>query len=309
MHAVIRAVEALVDEVAAIRWQFVVLAALAHVAKILARTRAWRNILAAALPDSAVRWRTVLAAYAAGIGVNALIPARSGDVFKLVLVKRGIPEAPYPTLVATLLVETLFDLAAATTLFIWALTLGVFPGVDILGFLPQVDWLWLFQHPRVALAVALAALVVGFGTGLWASRRVSAFRARVASGFAILQSPRAYARGVLPWELLDWGLRLTTIYLMLRAFGLPATFHNALLVQTAQSLSTLLPLTPAGIGTEQALLAYVFAGIAPAAEVLSFSVGLKLTIIAVNVSAGAIALLLTLRTLRWRRKLAAAATP
>jgi len=306
MHAVVRAVEALVDEVAAIRWEFVALAALAHIAKILARTRAWRNILAAALPDSSVRWRTVLGAYAAAIGVNALIPARSGDVLKLFLVKRGIPEAPYPTLVATLLVEALFDFAAATTLFIWALTLGVLPGIDILGFLPQVDWLWLFQHPRAALAASIAALVVGFGTGLWASRRISAFRARVASGFSILRSPRAYARGVLPWELLDWGLRLTTIYFMLRAFGLPATFHNGLLVQTAQSLSTLLPLTPAGIGTEQALLAYVFAGIAPAADVLSFSVGLKLTIIAVNVSAGALALLLTLRTLRWRRKLAAA---
>jgi len=306
MHAVVRAVEALVDEVAAIRWEFVALAALAHIAKILARTRAWRNILAAALPDSSVRWRTVLGAYAAAIGVNALIPARSGDVLKLFLVKRGIPEAPYPTLVATLLVEALFDFAAATTLFIWALTLGVLPGIDILGFLPQVDWLWLFQHPRAALAASIAALVAGFGTGLWASRRISAFRARVASGFSILRSPRAYARGVLPWELLDWGLRLTTIYFMLRAFGLPATFHNGLLVQTAQSLSTLLPLTPAGIGTEQALLAYVFAGIAPAADVLSFSVGLKLTIIAVNVSAGALALLLTLRTLRWRRKLAAA---
>jgi uncharacterized membrane protein YbhN (UPF0104 family) len=309
MDAVVRAVEALVDEVAAIRWEFVALAALAHVAKILARTRAWRNILAAALPDSEVPWRTVLAAYVAGIGVNALIPARSGDVLKLFLVKRGIPAAPYPTLVATLVVETLFDFAVATALFLWALTLGVLPGVDILGFLPQVDWLWLFQHPRASLAVAVAALVVGFGAGLWASRRISAFRARVASGFAILRSPRAYAQGVLPWQLLDWGLRLTTIYFMLRAFGLPATFHNALLVQTAQCLATVLPLTPAGIGTEQALLAYVFAGIAPAADVLSFSVGMKLTIISVNVAAGTLALLLTLGTLRWRRKLAAAATP
>jgi uncharacterized membrane protein YbhN (UPF0104 family) len=95
---------------------------------------------------------------------------------------------------------------------------------------------------------------------------------------------------------------------MLRAFGLPGTLHNALLVQATTSLATLLPLTPAGIGTEQALLAYVFAGVAPAGEVLGFSVGLKLTIVSVNVAAGAIALLITLRTLRWRRKMEAAAT-
>ena len=309
MDAVVRAVEALVDEVAAIRWQFVALAMLAHVSKILVRTRAWRNIVAAAVPESEVRWRTVLAGYAAGIGVNALIPARSGDLLRLFIVKRRTPGATYPTLAATLVVETLFDFAVAATLFLWALSLGVLPGVEILGFLPQVDWLWLFQHPRIALAVTVGALILAFAAGVWASTRVRAFRDRVASGFAILRTPREYAAHVLPWQALDWVLRLTTISFMLRAFGLPATLHNALLVQATSSLATTLPLTPAGIGTEQALLAYVFAGIAPARDVLSFSVGLKLTVISVNVAAGAVALLVTLRTLRWRRKMAAAATP
>ena len=307
MDAVVRAAEALVHHVAAIDWRFVALAALTHVVKMLARSRAWRNILAAAFPGAPVRWRTVLGAYAAGVGVNAIVPARGGDVLKLFLVKRGIPDAAYPTLVASLVVETLFDFVVSAGLFVWALTLGVLPGVDVLGLLPQIDWLWLFQHPRAALAVSLAVLVVGFAAGLWASARIRAFRDRVASGFAVVRRPRAYALGVLPWQALDWGLRLTTIYLLLRAFGLPATLHNALLVQVTQSLSTVLPLTPAGIGTEQALLAYVFAGIAPTADVLSFSVGMKLTIVAVNVAAGSLALLVMLRTLRWRRRLASAA--
>src|SRR5918996_2254461 len=301
MDAVLRAAQALVDHVAAIHWQFIALAACTHLSKMLARSRAWRNILAAALPESSVRWRTVLGAYAAGVGVNALIPARSGDLLKLFLVKRGIPGAAYPTLVATLLVETLFDIVVSSSLFVWALTLGVFPGPDTLQFLPQVDWLWLFQHPRAGLAVSIATLVIGFAAGVLAAARIRAFRARVAAGFAILRRPRAYATRVLPWQVLDWCLRLTTIYLLLRAFDVPATAHNALLVQVTQSLSTALPLTPAGIGTEQVLLAYLFAGIAPAADVLSFSVGMKLTIVAVNVAAGATAILLMLRTLRWRR--------
>jgi glycosyltransferase 2 family protein len=309
MDAVVRAAHVLVDHVAAIHWQFVALAALTHLVKMLARTRAWRNILAAAHPEASVRWRTVLGAYAAGVGVNALIPARSGDLLKLFLVKRGIPGATYPTLVATLLVETLFDVLVASALFTWALTLGVFPDIEALRFLPQIDLLWLFQHPRVGLAVSVAAAVAGFVAGVWAAARIRAFRARVADGFAILRRPRAYATGVLPWQLLDWCLRLTTIYLLLRAFDVPATAHNALLVQVTQSLSTILPLTPAGIGTEQVLLAYLFAGIAPAADILSFSVGMKLTIVAVNVAAGTIALLVTLRTLRWRRRIESAATP
>ena len=308
MGAFVDAVQVFWHHLSAVRWTPLGIALALHLGKLVVRTLAWRNIVAAALPDDDVPWRTVLAGYAAGIGVNALIPARSGDLLRLFIVKRRIPGATYSTLAATLVVETLFDFVAATSLFLWALSLGVLPGIDILGFLPQVDWLWLFQHPRVALAVAVAALVLGFAGGLWASRRVQAFRARVASGFAILRTPREYAAHVLPWELLDWGLRLATIYFVLRAFGLPATLHNALLVQATTSLATLIPLTPAGIGTEQALLAYVFAGVAPAADVLSFSVGLKLTIVSVNVAAGAIALLITLRTLRWRRKMEAAAT-
>jgi uncharacterized membrane protein YbhN (UPF0104 family) len=301
MHAVVRAAEALLDHLAAIDWRLVGLAALAHLAKMAARSRAWRNILAAAHPGVRVRWRTVLGAYAAGVGVNAVLPARGGDLLKLVLVKRGIPGAAYPTLVATLFVETLFDLIVASSLLFWALTLGVLPGLDVIPLLPQIDWFWVFQHPRAALVAAAAALVVGFVAGVWASARIRAFRARVASGFAIMRPPGRYVREVVPWQALDWGLRLTTIYLLLLAFGVPANVHNALLVQVTQSLSTVLPLTPAGIGTEQALLAYVFAGVVPAADVLSFSVGMKLVIIAVNVAAGSVALLLTLRTLRWRR--------
>jgi uncharacterized membrane protein YbhN (UPF0104 family) len=306
---VVRAAEALFEQLAAIHWQFVALAVLAHLLKMALRTRAWRNILAAAHPEAEVRWRTVLGAYAAGVGVNAIFPARGGDVLKLYLVKRGIPGSAYPTLAATLAVETIFDLVVASALLAWALSLGVLPGLNAIPVLPQVDWLWLFQHPRAALAVAAAALVVGFVVGAWASTHIRAFRDRVASGFAIVRQPSRYLRQVVPWQALDWGLRLATIYALLLAFGVPASLHNALLVQVATSLSTVLPLTPAGIGTEQALLAYVFAGIAPAVDVLSFSVGMKLTIIAVNVTAGAVALLLMLRTLRWRRALGATPTP
>jgi uncharacterized membrane protein YbhN (UPF0104 family) len=75
-------------------------------------------------------------------------------------------------------------------------------------------------------------------------------------------------------------------------------------VQVTQSLSTILPLTPAGIGTEQGLLVYVFSGTASASKVLSFSVGMKLVLMTVNLVLGFGAIALMLRTLRWRHVLA-----
>ena len=301
MDSVVRAAETLFEHLAAIHWRFLGLAVLAHLAKLVVRTRSWRNILAASHPGTPVRWRSVFGAYVAGVGVNAIVPARGGDLLKLYLVKRGIPGSAYPTLAATLVVETLFDFVVASALLLWALSLGVLPGLDVIPVLPNVDWLWLFQHPRVALVVAAVALLLGFVLGALAARRISAFWERVGQGFAILRPPSLYLRAVVPWQALDWGFRLLTVYLLLRGFGLPATAYNAALVQVTQSLATVLPLTPAGIGTEQALLAYVFRGIAPAVDVLSFSVGMKLAIIAVNVAAGSVAILVMLRTLRWRQ--------
>ena len=47
-----------------------------HLANLLLRSNAWRNILLAAHPQPRVRRRTVTGAYLAGVGVNAVIPAR-----------------------------------------------------------------------------------------------------------------------------------------------------------------------------------------------------------------------------------------
>jgi uncharacterized membrane protein YbhN (UPF0104 family) len=76
-----------------------------------------------------------------------------------------------------------------------------------------------------------------------------------------------------------------------------------LLVQVSASIATLLPLTPAGIGTEQAFLLYVFQGAVPSSQLLAFSVGLKFTTVGTNVVAGFTAIAVTLRTLRYSKAL------
>ena len=123
-----------------------------------------------------------------------------------------------------------------------------------------------------------------------------------APGFRVLGDPPRYLRSVVVWQVADWTLRLATVYWFLRAFGLPATLHNALLVQVSQSLSTVFPFSPAGIGTEQALILYVLRGKATRTALLRFSVGMRLTLIVVNVVVGFTAIVLTMRTLRWRRR-------
>jgi uncharacterized protein (TIRG00374 family) len=153
----------------------------------------------------------------------------------------------------------------------------------------------------IAGFVLAIALVVG---GL-AHGRVTAFWARVRQGLTILRTPRRYLREVALWDAADWALRLVAVFFFLHAFGLPATAYNTFAYQVAGSLSTALPLTPGGIGTEQALLVYVFSGVAEASKILAFSVGVKLVTITINVALGAAAIAIMLGSLRWRDRVEA----
>lgn len=300
MSDVLHAFQAFFDHARAVAWAPVLLALVCQVARMCARSRAWQNVLAAAYPGSGLRWRTVFGAYVAGAGVNAIVPVRAGDLVKLFLVKRRVEAARYPTLAASLLVETIVDATLSVALLIWAVRERVLPGVRVLDRMPSVDWFWLFRHPRAAIATAAVMLVLGFVVGLWAAAKIVAFRRRVAQGFSVLRSPVRYLRGVAAWQLADWGLRLATIYFFLRAFHVPATYSNVLRVQVTQSLSTVVPLTPAGIGTEQALIVYVLAGQASKSALLSLSVGMKAILASLSVVTGLTALLVMLRTLHWR---------
>ena len=304
MDSLVRAFESLLDELPAVSWLPLALALVLHLGRTGARSRAWRNVLAAAYPDEDVRWVPIFAAYAAGVGANTLVPARGGDVLRLYLARRAIPGSTYPTLVASLSVETVFDSLMGSLLLAWAVAIGALPGVDALSRLPSIDWLWVFHEPMVGVVLAGTALAVGFVLGIWAGRAGRSLWARLAQGVAILRTPRDYVRRVVLWQAVDWTLRLATVGLFLAAFGLPVTAENVGLVQVSQSLSTLLPLTPAGIGTEQGLLVYVLQGEGSTGAILSFSVGMRMAVAAVNVAVAAAVLLVVLRTVRWQRVLA-----
>jgi Predicted integral membrane protein len=104
----------------------------------------------------------------------------------------------------------------------------------------------------VAVVLAVAVVIV-----LWFAEQIGDFRRRLTQGFAILKDRPAYLRRVAFWQGIDWTLRLVGGLFFLHAFGLPVTVHNALLVQVSAGLASLLPITPSGIGTEQAFLLYL----------------------------------------------------
>ena len=78
-----------------------------------------------------------------------------------------------------------------------------------------------------------------------------------------------------------------------------------MLVLAVQSLSTLLPFTPGGLGTQQGFLLYAFRDSSiPHTELVAFSVGMQLATNAFNFAVGLVALLLLARTIRWKQIIA-----
>jgi glycosyltransferase 2 family protein len=287
---------------AAVQWQYLAYAIACHVAKLLFRAGAWRAIVDAAYPDGRLKFRTAFGAYVAGVGVNSIVPARGGDLVKLYLVKQRIPGSSYATLTPTLIVETLFDFVVAGLIIGWALVSGVLPTHQLYSRIPTVDWKFFLRHEQataIALGVILLAAVLAY---FWVRRQVEEFRARVRRGFAILDDRPRFLRSVIVPQAVSWFFRLASLYFFLKAFGVPATIHNALLAQVVDSLATLFPATPGGAGTKQGLTEFLFRGRGvPHTLLLAFSVGMNITIVAVNVLMGLIAIGLMARTLSFKR--------
>jgi uncharacterized membrane protein YbhN (UPF0104 family) len=276
------------------------IALLLHSVNLLLRTGAWYSILRAAYPGVPYRYRSCAGAYLAGVGVNAIAPARGGDLVKIFLTRTRLEGSTTPTILASLLVETLIDAVLGIAILVYALTQHVLPRVPELPSIPAFEWSWAVSNPTVTAIVATFFLLAA----MLAVRRVKAagvaFAARVRQGFSILRMPRRYFVAVAVPQLVGWACRVGAAAAFLEAFGIPGTLRNALLVMVVGSLTTLLPVTPGGVGTQQALIVVVLSGAASDAQLLSFSVGMQAAVMVSNALLGGIALILMLRTFSLR---------
>jgi len=297
------------NDLAQVHWGVLVIAIAFYMANLVLRATAWRTILQAAYPEGRVRWRSILAAYLAGVGSNAILPARGGDVIKIYLAHRSMPGAAYTTITSSLLAETLVDTVIGPLVLLAAYLDGKIPHLPALGHLAAFEWSFFASHAQWFALVLAAILILAGVFFTYLEHHVVSFWTRVSLGLAILRTPRRYFRRVVPLQLTGWVMRALAMYFFLQAFRIPASFVDATLALSAQSASTLLPLTPGGLGTQQALLGYMFRNAASASTVLAFSVGMQFAITLTSVLAGGAAIWITLRRLPWHAHRHVAATP
>ncbi len=265
------------------------------------RARASFNILRAAYPTEHIRFLNIWGSYFAGYGFNAVIPARGGDVVRLFLTKKSVPNSSYPAVAASFGVELGFDIAMGTLILIFAFSQGVFPKPPDFAKLNAFDLSYLAQHPRFTLFL-LTALAVGALVGFaLLSVRVKAFWERVKQGFTILRDRPRYFREVFAVQFGGWLFRFAAFWALLEAFNVGGSVKNVFLVLGVNAVSAAVPFTPQGAGVAQALLVKVFGG---SATVASYSVGQQIAIGVLTFGIGFAALVFIFRVRSFKEVIA-----
>ncbi len=268
--------------------RLVVLALILHVVNHVLRSAAWYGVLAAAYPERSVPFLRVLTSYAAGVALNAVMPARGGDAVKVGLVRAAVPGSSVPTIAATMSVLVALDVVISAVLLIAVGATGAVP-LDLAGAFDRVAT----AAPVVAAGLAAAGLI-----GYVARRRLQTLVGRLRQGGAVLRTPARYLRAVAAPQFAAWCCRVGVVLCLLAAFGLPATVPLAALVMVVAGASTVVPLTPGGAGTQQVMLAVTLSQTASAAAVVSFSLAMQASVTAVNALLGVAAAMAMCRTLR-----------
>jgi uncharacterized membrane protein YbhN (UPF0104 family) len=280
---------AVAERVAELDGRYLALALLLQLATLAFRALAWRGVLAAAYPETRIPVFGIGCAYAAGVALNAFVPARGGEGAKVALARSQIPGSSVATIAASLSVVLVADaiLGAGLMATLWSLgSAPALPSPPAIGGLP--------------LAAGLLALVV-VGTSLLAAARVrelgSRFLTAAARGFSVLRSPWTYASTVLPFQLAAWACRIAVVYLVLHAFRVDAGLETAVVLVVFTGLSTAVPV-PGGAGSQQVLAAYALQGVVSTAGAISFSLSMQAGVTAVNTAVGLAATMLLFRTIR-----------
>jgi uncharacterized membrane protein YbhN (UPF0104 family) len=266
------------DQLGSISLPFLVLALTLHTCETLLNACAWRNILRRAYPGSGASYRLVLGAYGGGIGLNAILPAQAGTVAMLGLYRKQIQTSTAAGLVGAGVVQNAFFLVAGAS--IGACLLVVRPGIFSL---PLGS---LAGHAALGLAVAtvitLAAWIV--------RRRLQDTWAAAREGAAILATPRAYAYEVLAVEVASYGARVGVTATFMRAYDVPVSPQNVLLIIAVNAIASTFAFTPGGVGTQQALATAALRTSASSSVVAAFSLGQQLILAVWDIALGLIVL-------------------
>jgi glycosyltransferase 2 family protein len=236
-----------------VSWWWVVLAVGINLASIVARSISWRLTIGQALPEPHPRYTQVFSAFCVGLLGNAVLPARAGELARVAVLRRHMPEhasGTSATLVGTVFAHRLFDLPAVAVLVVYVLFTAKIPQWAV----TSLEIFGLVGIALVAVAMLSARHRDHRLPSLEDAGTVTRLVGMARQGLGVLRAPLA-ATGALFFQLVGWVLQLFAVWTVMEAFDLDAPLPAAGLVLLLMNIAILFPLWPGNVGLLQAAVA------------------------------------------------------
>jgi uncharacterized membrane protein YbhN (UPF0104 family) len=235
---------------------------------------AWYSILRFAYPGR-VRWRDVLACYAASVALNGILPANLGTLVMLLMFTTIIAGATFAAILGGYAVQKIFFTLSGAFVYLY-LFLTVDGAFDIkFEFLHSHAW-------ATAVVIAGGAYILFLLIRrLWP--HVVRWWDEAKDGGGILVHPGAYFMRVFVPELVGWIASLGVMAVFLAAYSIPVTFEVLMRISGGNSISNVTSVTPGGAGVTQAFNVASLKGIASPTDATAYSVAQQLVTTAWNI--------------------------
>jgi uncharacterized membrane protein YbhN (UPF0104 family) len=237
----------------------------------------WYAILRYAYPGK-VRWLDILAAYAASVALNAILPANLGTLAMLLMFTTIIAGATFAAILGGYAVQKIFWTLIGAFIYLY-LFLTVGGSFDI-------KFAFVHTHPWATVLLLLAGgyLIYVVIRRLWP--RVLRWWEDAKDGGAILAQPRKYFGWVFVPSLLSWIASLGVMAVFLSAYDIPVSFHTLMRIAGGNSIANVTSVTPGGAGVTQAFNVASLNGIASPQDATAYSVAQQLVMTAWNLIFG-----------------------
>ncbi len=237
---------------AEMNWWWAAAAVGLNLGSAIVRGMSWRTVLVQAVPEPHPRLLDIFSAFFIGIFANGVLPGRVGEVARVGVLMRRMPERErpglWPALLGSVVAHRILEVFPSIGLILWVLVAAKIPS-------------WARTSLWAVLAVACGFLIFGIAvaTRHEAGRAEgrSRFRAaleRVREGLGVLRrlGPALVAAG---YQTAAWLLQLAAVWVALFAFHLHEPLIAAGAVLALMNVALILPLWPGNVGLQQAAIA------------------------------------------------------
>jgi uncharacterized membrane protein YbhN (UPF0104 family) len=269
--------EELWDTLTEISAGYIVAAVIIKSIQTTAAALSWYGILRFAFPGR-VRWLDILAAYAASVALNSILPANIGTFAMLIMFTTIIAGATFAAILGGYAVQKIFWTLIGCFVYLY-LFLSVSGSFDI-------KFAFIHEHPWATGTLVLGAgyLIFVFARRMWP--RILKWWDEAKEGGSVLVHPRKYFAWVFTPSLASWLAGLAVMGVFLAAYGIPVTFDTLMRISGGNSIANVTSVTPGGAGVTQAFNVASLKGIASSQDATAYSVAQQLVTTAWNLIFG-----------------------